>query len=198
MAEAAPQRDLLTPAEFRSALETLSQIDQISLHRQASARAQGTGMEPNDLFQEAVTRSLEENGGRNCPRDVKVATFLDNVMRSIASHAREKQKRETPSSASKGDEHDPIVTTSDPTPSPEEIVTGRLDTLKMVAQIVAMFDDDPKAQAIVIGKMEGWSPHMICEVEPMSDKEYAAANKRMRRTLRRECSKGSIYEQKGK
>ena len=57
-----------------------------------------------------------------------------------------------------------------------------------------MFDDDSQAQAVVIGLMEGWAPHEIREVESMSDKQYDAARKRVRRALLREFQKGSIYE----
>ena len=58
-----------------------------------------------------------------------------------------------------------------------------------------MFEGDPKAQAIIIGDMEGWSPGETCEMEPMSDKEYATARKRVRRALLREFPKGPTHEQ---
>ena len=155
--EAIPQREVLTAAEFRSALECLCTTDLARLQKEATFLAQGSGMEPNDFLQEAVKRSLEENGGRHCPRDVKPVTFLGNVMRSIASHARQEWKRETPSNTSKDDEVDPLANSPDPALSPEEVVIGRLDYGKVLIQIVAMFDEDRKAQAIVIGIMGDWS-----------------------------------------
>ncbi len=151
-------------------------------------------MEPGDLLQESVARSLEENGGRNCPRNVKVVTFLGNVMRSIASHARENWTREMSTGANKEGENDPITAAPYPAPSPEEAVIGQLDCEKAVVLIETMFDKDRQAEAIAIGIMAGWSPKEICEVEPMSDKEYATARKRTLRALRREFSKGSTYE----
>ena len=192
--EAVPQREVLTATELRSAIESLRPIDLTRLERKATVLAPGTGIEPDDLFQEAVTRSLEENGVRNCPRDVTPATFLGNVMRSIASHAREEWKRETPSNTSKDDEVDPLANLPDPALSPEEVVIGRLDYGKVLIQIEALFDEDRKAQAIVIGIMEDWSPHEIREMEPMSEKEYAAARKRVRRKLLCEFPKGLTYE----
>ena len=147
-------------------------------------------MEPGDLLQEAVIRSLEENGGRNCPRNVKVATFLGNVMRSIASHAREKWAREIPVGVDKDDK----IAMSNPELSPEEIVRKQHDWERIVSGIEEMFDKGPQAEAVAIGIMAGWSQEEIREVEPMSDKEYAAARKRTLRALRREFSKGSIYE----
>lgn len=190
----APQRKFLTAAELRSALEALSEIDLIRLRRKATALAPGTGMESDDLLQEAVLRSLEENGGRNCPRSVNVATFLGNVMRSIASHAREKWAREIPIGANKDDKDDPIAAIPDPAPSPEEIVRGRQDGDKTVVRIETMFDKDPQAEAIVIGTMAGWSPEEIHEMESMNDREYAAARKRAYRKIRRELQKGLTHE----
>ena len=176
------------------AIETMSEVDRIRLRKKAKAFAKGTGMEPDDLFQEAVALSLEENGGRNCPRDVKPVIFLGNVMRSIASHSREKWAREMPIGANRDDEDDPIVAMPDSAPSPEEVVIGRLDYRKTITRIETMFDDDPWGQAIVIGIMEDWSPHEIREMEPMSKNEYAAARKRVRRKLLLEFPKGSIHE----
>ena len=192
--EAVPQRDLFTAAELRSALEALRPIDLVRLQKKANALAPGTGMEPDDLLQEALGRALEENSGRNCPRDVNPVTFLGNVIRSIASHAREEWAQETPIGATEDDEDDPIVDAPDPAPSPEEAVIGRLDHGQTVARIEAMFEGDPKAQAIIIGNMEGWSPNETREMEPMSDKEYAAARKRVRRALLREFPKGPTHE----
>lgn len=192
--EAVPQRDLLTAAELRSALEALRPIDLVRLRKKANALAPGTGMEPDDLLQESLGRALEENGGRNCPRDVNPVTFLGNVIRSIASHSRQEWAREMPIGATKDDEDDPIVDAPDPAPSPEDAVIGRLDHGQTVARIEAMFEGDPKAQAIIIGNMEGWSPDEIRQMEPMSDKEYAAARKRVRRALLREFPKGPTHE----
>ena len=56
----------------------------------------------------------------------------------------------------------------------------------MVDRIQEIFADDPQAQAIVIGDMEGWSPEEIKEMEPMDDKQYASARRRVRRALERE------------
>lgn len=192
--EAVPQRDLLSAAELRSALEALRPIDMVRLQKKANALAPGTGMEPGDLLQEALSRALEESGGRNCPRDVNPVTFLGNVIRSIASHARVEWAREMPTGATEEDEDDPIVDATDPAPSPEEAVIGRFDHGRTIARIEAMFEGDPKAEAIIIGIMEGWSPDEIREMEPMSDKEYAAARKRVRRALLREFPKGPTHE----
>lgn len=189
--KAFPQREMRSIAELRLAIETMSKLDRIRLLKKARLLATGTGMEPDDLFQEAVARSLEENGGRTCPCDVKTMVFLGNVMRSIASHSREKWERERPTGAN---EDDPFVAIPDPGPSPEEAVIGRLDYRRTITRIETMFDEDPQAQAILIGIMEDWSPHEICAMEPMSENTYAAARKRLRRKLLREFPKGLTHE----
>ena len=188
----APQRKTLSVAELRLAIEALSQPDLIRLNKKAKVFASGTGMEPEDILQEAVVRSLEENGGRNCPRDVKPVIFLGNVMRSIASHARENWAREMPIGAN--DDDDLIATTPDPTPLLEETVIRRLDCRKIISRIETMFNEDRQTLAVVIGIMEDWTPHEIREIEPMSDSEYAAARKRVRRAFQRESQKGPIHE----
>ena len=188
------QRDLLTAEELRSALEALRPIDLVRLQKKATALASGTGMEPDDLLQEAVSRALEEDGGRNCPRDVHPVTFLGNVIRSVASHRRNEWAREMPIGARGEGEADPVADVPDPRPSPEDAVIGRLDLGATVARIEAMFQGDPQAQAIIIGSMEGWSPDEIREAQPMSEIEYATARKRVRRALLRQFPKGAIHE----
>ena len=192
--KAIPQREMRSIAELRLAIETMSKLDRIRLWRKAGALAPGTGMEPDDLLQEAVARCLEGNGGRTCPRDVSPRVFLGNVVRSISSHSRERWEREMPIGANEDDEDDPFVAIPDPGPSPDEVVIGRLDYGKTITRIETMFDEDPQAQAILIGIMEDWSPNEICAMEPMSEKTYAAARKRLRRKLLREFPKGPTHE----
>ena len=192
--ETVPPNEVLTATELRSALEALPPAAQIRLHKKAVVLAPSTGMEAEDLLQEAVVRSLEEQGGRRCPRGVRPEKFLGNVMRSFASHAREKWVRESPILTNKDDQDD----TPDPSPCVEGIVIRRVDDDRELDRIVRMFDNDSQAQAVVIGIMEDWSPHEIREMEAMSEKEYNATRKRVRRTLLREAPKGRTYEREAK
>ncbi len=191
--KAVSQREVLTDAELRSALEGLSQSDLLRIRSKATLLATGTGMEPDDLINEAILRTLEENGGRNCPRDVAPVTFLNNVIRSIASHSRTNWTREMPTGTI-DDKDDPILNAPDPTPSPEELVIVRLDSGKALSRFETIFNDDPHAWAVMTGIMEDWSPQEIREVEPMSEREYVAARKRVRRAFLREFPKGTTYE----
>jgi len=184
--EFASNTDVFSATELRSEIESFRDIDYARLSKKAIALAPGTGMEPNDLLQEALFRALKEKGGRNCPCNVNPAIFLGNVMRSIATHARLDWAREVPACTTGEDESGPIENTPDSAPSPEEATIAHLDYGRIIDRLEEMFRDDPKAQAIIIGDMEGWTPDEIREMEPMSTKEYDTARKRVRRSLLRE------------
>ena len=179
-----PRSAHLDNAAFIAALNALAPTDLLRLRKKSGFRAMGTGMEGDDLLNEAVQRTLEDNG-RNCPADVPVAVYLDNAMRSIADGEREKYARRRPV----GDGHDensPVGKLADGNPSPADAALDRIELQRVVDRIQEIFADDPQAQAVVIGDMEGWSPEEIREMEPMDDKQYAAARKRVRRALERE------------
>ena len=56
--------------------------------RMQGMRHDGTGWDPNDLLQEAITRTLQ--GTRNCPTSVDVMKHLADTMSSIADTERSK------------------------------------------------------------------------------------------------------------
>jgi hypothetical protein len=181
-----PQRATLNNADFIAALrEMLSNPAQSRrLKLKADIFAEGTGMEGDDLLQEAVRRTLEEDR-RNCPTDVPVSVYLGNAMRSIANGERAKYVRETPSGAGP-DENDVASNFADDTPSPENAALNRIDLEQTVNRLQEMFADDPQALAVVIGAMEEWAPEEIKEMETMDDKQYATARRRVRRAIARE------------
>lgn len=171
-------------AEFIAALNALTPAELLRLGKKAAYRAMGTGMEGDDLLHEAVVRTLDEDG-RTCPAGVPVSIYLDNAMRSIAGGERKKYAQRTPV----GDGHDegsPVGKLPDKSPSPAVAALDRVEFEQVITRINHLFEDDSQAQAIVIGDMEGWSPEEIKELEPMDDKQYATARRRVRRTLDRE------------
>ncbi len=174
----------LDNAAFVAALDALEPADLIRLRKKSAYRAAGTGMDGDDLLNEAIHRTLEEDG-RNCPADVPVVVYLDNAMRSIADGEREKYARRIPV----GDGHDEksaVGKLADNNPSPADAALDRIEFERVVDRIQEIFAEDPQAQAIVIGDMEGWSPEEIKEMEPMNEKQYASARRRVRRALERE------------
>lgn len=185
---ATPKRDTFTVPELQESLEALSVADRIRLEKKARFYCGSTGMEWEDLLNEAICRSLED-GGRSCPRDVALTVFLGNVMRSIADEERKQWSREELEGAS-NEKGCLIANTADPNPSPEHRIADRINFDQIMNKIEAMFADNPQALAIVMGDAVGWSPSEICELEPMNSKEFATARRRVRRALQREFPKG--------
>jgi DNA-directed RNA polymerase specialized sigma24 family protein len=183
------ERPCLDNEAFRAAIAALSPIALFRLEKKANYYALGSGLDGGDLLNEAIMRTLDENG-RNCPADVSVTTYLANAMRSIADGEREKFHREMPAGGGH-DEDNPIGKHADPAPSPATTALERIDLKRVLDRLQQLFADDPQALAILIGDMEGWSPEEIKEMEPMDDKAYVAARKRVRRTIEREFGKRS-------
>jgi DNA-directed RNA polymerase specialized sigma24 family protein len=157
------------------------------LRKKAKYRALGSGMESEDLFQEAILRTLEEDG-RKCPLDVPVPIYLDNAMRSIADGERAKYVRERP--AGIGQPQDgPIAAALDPAPLPSDAALARIDLAGVLDSVQQIFEKDSQAQAVIIGDMEGWSADEVKDLEGMDDNQYAAARKRVRRGLARKFGK---------
>ncbi len=179
-----PDSAYLDNTAFIAALQDLEPAALLRLRNKSAYRAAGTGMAGDDLLHEAIRRTLEEDG-RNCPADVTVPVWLDNAMRSIASSDREKFARERPA----GDGHDeasPVGRHAADNPSPADTALDRITLERVIERIQDIFADDPQALAVVIGDMEGWSASEIREMEPMDEKEYAAARKRVRRAIERD------------
>lgn len=180
------KRSYLNRDELIAALRALSRADLLRLEEKAKYRAQGSGMEGDDLFQEAIVRTLDED--RKCPSDVPVHIYLDNAMRSIADGERQKYVREQPANAVQSGERPDeglLVNQPDPAPSPCETALARVELGEVLNGLARMFADDPQAQAVIIGDLEGWSAGDVKYLGKMDDKQYAAARKRVRRGLAR-------------
>lgn len=181
-----PRSATLDNAAFIAALDALAPTELLRLRKKSAYRAAGTGMEGDDLLNEAICRTLEEDG-RNCPANVPIAVYLDNAMRSIADGEREKYIRQVP--VEDWDEkYSEVNKSMNKNLSSDDAVLDSIELEQIVDRIQDIFADDPQAQAIVIGDIEGWSPEEIKEMEPMDDKQYASARRRVRRTLEREFS----------
>lgn len=191
MLEANAARTYIDSATFRAALERLTDNDLIRLRKKAHYLALGSGVEGQDLLNEAIRRTLDEDG-RNCPSDVPVTVFLANAMRSIADGEREKFDRESPS----GDPHDEesaVGVVVDPAPPVDSIVQTRQVLLAVMNFIEGKFKDDAHALAVVYGICEEWTIEEVKEMEVMNDKEYDAARKRVRRAIDSQFMRGTRH-----
>jgi len=177
----------LSVDEIREILDCLSNADLARLTKQARLLADGSGMAADDLFQEAIRRSLD--GKRNCPRDVLFRVYLYGVMKSIAHEERKQWNRDKPLGGELN-ETNPILRKADERPNPEKAASERQEVDLIITRIEELFADDAQGLTIIMGDIDGCTPAEICAIEPMTVKEYAAARKRVRRKLQRKYPEG--------
>jgi DNA-directed RNA polymerase specialized sigma24 family protein len=158
-----PATATLSPAEADAAIRALSPADKIALMKIARLYAKKTPYDHEDLLQEALCRVL--SGARAWPRDLKALPFLWGVVRSIAWEWRS----ETPDAMPDG---------ADPAGEERRAIAG-LD----VAKIIALFDDDPAAQMIVRGMMEGARGQELQELSGLDGTDYESKRTKIRRRI---------------
>jgi len=178
----------LSPDEFIRQLNRLPTTDVSRIMVVAMAKhVNGTGMEYDDLLQESIVRVLE--GSRKVPRKGSIVAFLIQTIRSIAFTERKKMKCSSDSSGiSWEDKRDELSDIPSPDPSPEQIIAEAQETLyhrHVLEQLGTAFRDDPNAQAVLQGKIEGLSSSKTQENVSMTAHEYDAARKRVDRSLLR-------------
>lgn len=175
-----------TPAAHALALKLVTPMDLLRLKSIARLHARGLPPEAGwtDLLQEAFARVLD--GSRKSPEGVPMVAFLAGVMRSIRAEYFRRARRAAarlPQMLAQLDlTGDPDSEAGDATPDPER----SLSTMQELAEIERLFSDDPRAQQIIEGLFEGWSPEQIRARFDMSKTEYDSTRRRMRRALLRE------------
>jgi DNA-directed RNA polymerase specialized sigma24 family protein len=163
MAGFEPSVATLSQAEVVKTLRALTDGDKTALMKIARAYATKTSYGHEDLFQEAICRIL--SGARAWPRKVPVLSFLVGVMRSIAWEWRSEPQGEA------GDAADPR--------SGEGRAIASIDIVK----IIALFNDDPMAQKIVIGMMEGARGQELQDLCGLGKTEYESKRTKIRRRI---------------
>lgn len=148
----------LTAEEVLAAFEALPPDDKMKLIAIERKFLGGTGRQKGEIYREAICRALL--GERHCPRAVPVMAFLIETMRSIASHDRERQSRQTSldpddlamteaSRLSPGLASDQL--------DPEEHLLAKEDAAAAdtVAKIQGHFEGDEQCQMVLLGWAEG-------------------------------------------
>src|SRR5262245_49141805 len=158
-----PTAAVLSPSEAGAAIRALAAADKIALMKIARLYAKKTPYDHEDLLQEAMCRVL--SGARAWPRGLAALPFLWGVVRSIAWEWR----NETPDAMPDG---------ADPAGEERRAIAG-LD----VAKIIALFDDDPAAQIIVRGMMEGARGAELQELSGLDKIEYESKRTKIRRRI---------------
>jgi hypothetical protein len=134
--------DCLSGPEFIRKWGELSEVELADVQKAAKALAIGLYSQSNeDLLNAAIMRGMRGK----CPRNVKVVAFLITSMKGFKIDAIRRQLREVPA------EQETIESQIDTSHNPE---SGAL--LKDAAlKILELFADNPTAQKIVIGLIEG-------------------------------------------
>jgi RNA polymerase sigma-70 factor (ECF subfamily) len=150
-------------AELIAVIHALGDADKIALMKVARLYARRTPFDHDDLLQEAICRVL--SGKRVYARGTPVRSFLVGVMRSIAWEW-------------KSEPHEAVVDAPDPRCG-ESPMMASIDSGK----IVAMFADDPVAQKIVLGMMEGVRGEELQRFSGLGKVEYESKRKKIRRRI---------------
>jgi DNA-directed RNA polymerase specialized sigma24 family protein len=158
-----PAAAVLSAAEAGAAIRSLTQADKIALMKIARLYAKKTPYDHEDLLQEAMCRVLD--GARAWPRHLTALRFLWGVVRSIAWE----WKKELPDKPSD---------IADPESEERRAIAG-LDVIK----IIALFDDDPAAQIIVRGMMEGARGQELQELSGLDKTDYESKRTKIRRRV---------------
>jgi len=172
----------LSGDEIRAAIESFDSATLLRLERAAARLADGRGIEADDLLHDAVVKSL--NGDRNCPRDVSVAVFLFNAMKSLANSALKKKQR------SKQDEHTDVYDDGmgDENPdsheqSAEDSVLSAEAARQLTEEMSEVFTEDEDAQLVLMGLCQEMSPDEIQADCNLSKTDYNTIRRRIRRKL---------------
>lgn len=193
-----PTHDLAaTSDEVRVAVETLTkpQLVKLALYARArigALRRRAQGRDQDDLLQEALTATLA--GKRNWYKDrVDFVGHLIGAMRSIASAWAEKFDDDTPyleseltTTNEQGGLVTPLSNVSDPAPPVERALNAQNE----LAAIQSLFKNDSNVILVMEGLREGMTGPEIQAHLGMSEKDYNAALKRMRRLLKSKANSG--------
>lgn len=176
--------------EVVSGLQALDKTDLERLANISKGLAAMAGMEPGELQNEAFLRMLAK---RTCSTDVDIMGFAIGTMKSIASTAYRRSKKE----AADGTTWVPIaandggVDPADDNVSPEDEALSRIFHGECLARIDAAIADDDELQLLVMGICDGLIGRKLEEVLETDTKGLAAARKRLANRLQKEFPEGS-------
>ena len=171
---ASPEYDP-SPAEQALALKLVSDLDLLRL--KAIARMHARRLPPDvswpDLLQESLARVL--SGRRRIPGGVNRVAFLAGVMRSIRSELWRRAMLEGVSCAAQ------LTSLPQEAADPERVLAA----LQELAEIQDLFAEDAQVLNLIEGLGEGLDAEQIRARFGLSQADYDAARKRMRRALLR-------------
>ena len=173
---------VLSREEIEQAICTLSKEGWVRLRRVASLCCPGRPQDAKDLLQEAWARALD--GSRKCPRHVDVVRFLAGAMHSIASDAaKEWQRHPELQAVSLFGDDGLAFNPPDPAANAEQQVASDEEVARITERTIALFEDDPIAQVMVEGIMEGMEGEELRELTGLSKVAFASKRRLIRRRI---------------
>jgi DNA-directed RNA polymerase specialized sigma24 family protein len=175
-----------TAEEVSSAISALTTTQLLRLREHARFRTLLCGtnasLTPEDLLQEAVMRTL--NGKRHWNKAISLETHLVGTMRSICSHSLQRLNSDKPVPKVKST---PVMLEGsdalDYLPSHAPDAVRQLAAKETLERVYEMFRDDPQVVLVLAALRDGWSS-TDRDHHGLSELEFQAALKRMRRALR--------------
>ncbi|PWT90122.1 MAG: hypothetical protein C5B56_05975 [Proteobacteria bacterium] len=154
---------LLSMTEVAEAVSSLTDGEKTALAKIAKVYARRTPYDHRDLLQEAICRVLE--GRRSWPAGSSATLFIGGVMRSIAWEWQDDCFDEETDIGDEGAEARGVM--------------SRLDLTK----IMGLFRDDPVAQRIIAGIIEGARGEELQITCGVTQTEYESKRRKIRRRL---------------
>ena len=183
----APTRD-----QIEQAIRSLPDIGMARLRKIAAAFCRGPPSDAHDLLQRAVERALD--GSRNCPPGVDVVRFLAETMHSIASDDAKKLLRHPELRAASFFDDDGGLALDPPDcrANAEQALVGEQEAKRIRQAIIALFADDPAAQVMVEGIMEGMAGDELRAVADLTPIAFASKRRLIRRRIEKAFPDGRI------
>lgn len=179
----------LSTANIEAALQALPEAGWIRLHKIASLLARTYPVEAEDLLHEACCRALD--GRRRCPSNVDLFRFFAEAMRSISSDALKAEKRHpTLYLVSDTDSEENAYDPPDEQPNAEEVLVTAQEVSRIKQAIIFLFEDDPVAQIMVEGKMEGMDGEELRALTDLDMTAFASKQKLIRRRINKAFPEG--------
>ncbi len=179
-------------AGLRDELGALSDIDKHRLLKIARTYAAvARDLEPEDLLQEAMMKSLEENPHerRRCPKDLNLITFLAGVMRSLASNRVEWRKRRKEAEAAEVLHANysllAAITADEASRTPEESILHAEHEAAFHAFLEEQCKGCEKTHLVLLGGFDGLRGQDLCDFAGVTKMELATIHRRIARMMNR-------------
>lgn len=187
-----PAAEPATTEEIEQAVSALTdaqlvRLNKVSAFRTASLGTRAVGRNPGDILSDAIIAILERRR-KWIKANVDFMPFLLGVMKSLTSHIRTGKPLDAfdeiaPNPVNEEDDADEFVEqipTAAPVDPERQLLASDLDK-----QIRQRFNDDPEVLLVYEAFLEKMKPAEIQTCLGLSEKEYNAAAKRLRRAVDR-------------